>query len=146
MIEILPIKLLTEEDAPIFGLSSVALGKLARANLPVAPGIVITAPHLKLKTILEHHNFGSKEVFTQSLTLIHKEIRQIPVPQILTQETGKHKQFLLAGKKIKSVKDLWFSLLDIWLSQVKQRLWNRGFYIGITDGLDTQVVIFIKKL
>lgn len=146
MTEVLPIRILTDEDAPIFGSFFAALGKLARANLPVAAGIVVTAPNLKLKTILEHHNFGSKEVFSQSLTLIQKEIRQIPVPQILTQEIGKHKQFLLAGKKIKSVKHLWFSLLDIWLSQIKQRLWNKGFYTGITDGLDTQIVIFIKNL
>ncbi|MBI2086115.1 hypothetical protein HYT74_02120 [Candidatus Daviesbacteria bacterium] len=146
MIEALPIRILTDEDAPIFGSSFAALGKLARANLPVAPGIVVTAPNLKLKTILERHNFGSKEVFSQSLTLIQKEIRQIPVPQILTQEIGKHKQLLLAGRKIKTVKDLWFSLLDIWLDQIKQRLWSQGFYIGITENLDSQVIIFVKKV
>lgn len=146
MIEILPINVLTQEDAPIFGASAVALGRLARANLPIASGMVVTAPFLRLKTILEHHNFGNREVFSQSLTLIQKEIRKIPVPQILTEEIGKHRQFLLDGKKIKSAKDLWISLLDIWLSQIKQRLWNKGFYIGMTENLEPQVVIFIQKL
>lgn len=146
MTEILPIRLITQEDAPIFGLIGVSLGKLLRAGLPVGSGIVVTAPNLKLKTILEHHNFGSKEVFTQSLTLIQKEIRNIPIPLVLIKESGKQKNFLLAGNKIKSVKHLWISLLDIWLSQIKQRIWNKGFYIGITDNLDPQAVIFISKL
>lgn len=146
MIEVLPIRILTDEDAPIFGSSAVALGKLLRAGLPVGSGIVVSPPNLKLKTILEHHNFGSKEVFTQSLTLVQKEIRKIPIPQILIKETHKQKQFLLADKKIKSIKELWVVLLDIWLSQIKQRLWSQGFYTGITEDLDPQVVIFIKKL
>jgi len=89
MIEALPIRSLTEEDAPIFGSLNVSLGKLLRSGLLVSPGIVVTAPNLKLKTILEHYNFGTKEVFTQSITLIQKEINKIPIPQVLIKEIGR---------------------------------------------------------
>ena len=146
MIEILPIKVLTDEDAPIFGSLNVALGKLHRANLPVAHGIVITPPQLKLKTVLEHYDFGTKELFEQSLTLVQKEIQNIPAPDKLFQETGKHKNFLLNEEKFRGVKDLWLKLLLVWIDQIKVRLWKDGFYQGVTEGLDPQVVIFVKKL
>ncbi len=146
MIEVLPIRLLTDEDALVFGTLSVSLGKLLRAGLPVGMGIVVTPPNLKLKTTLEGFDFGTKEVFEQSLTLVKKEINSTPIPQVLTQETGKHKQFLLNGMVIKGKKNLWLTLLNIWLEEIKGRLWNNGFYQGITDNLDPQVVTFIKKL
>lgn len=145
MIEILPIRLLTDEDAPLFGSLNVALGKLHRVGLPVASGIALTPPNLILKTTFEHFDFGSREVFQQSLTLVEKEINKIPLPQILIRETEKHKDFLLNGQKIKSVKNLWQELLNLWLNQIKDRLWNNGFYPGITEGLEPKVVIFLKK-
>src|SRR3989338_11009015 len=107
MLEILPIKLLSNNDALIFGKLNVALGKLARAGLPVAAGVAVTPPELHLKTILEHFDFGHKEIFEQSLTLVKKEINSTPPPEVLTREIGKHKQFLVNGKIIKSVKKLW---------------------------------------
>ncbi|MCL4365719.1 hypothetical protein M1437_00650 [Patescibacteria group bacterium] len=146
MIEVLPIRLLTEEDAPVFGSLNVTLGKLLRSGLPVSSGIVVTAPNLKLKTILEHYNFGTKEVFTQSITLIQKEINKIPVPQILIKEIGQHKSFFVNGVKIKSVKDLWLTLLNLWLEQIKSRLWNNGFYPGVTENLEPKIVVFAKKI
>jgi len=146
MIEILPIKVLTDEDGAIFGSLNVALGKLLRSGLPVAHGLVVTPPNLKLKTVLEHYDFGSKLLYEQSLTLVKKEIKATPVPEILHKELGKRKQFLLDGTLMKSVKNLWLALLNIWLDQIKQLLWNDGFYKGITESLDPQVVIFVKKI
>lgn len=145
MIEILPIRLLTEEDALVFGSLSVYLAKLQRANLPVANGLVVTPPNFKLKTILERFDFKTKQVFEQSLTLVKKEINKIPVPLVLHKEIGKHKRFLLNGAQIKSVRDLWNSLMDQWLGQIKNRLWNNGFYVGLTDDLEPTVVIFIDE-
>lgn len=145
MIEILPIRVLTDTDSPLFGSLSISLGKLKRAGLPVASGIALTPPDLILKTTFEHFDFGAKEVFQESLTLVRKEINKIPVPDILVSETGKHNEFLLRGQKIRSVKDLWQELLNLWLDQVKDRLWNNGFYPGITEGLEPKVVIFLKK-
>lgn len=145
MVEILPIKLLTDEDAPIYGTLNVSLGKLFRAGFPVTSGFVIAPPNIKLKTTLEHFDFSSKELFQQSLTLLKKEIRSIAVPEILKTEAGKHKAFLLNGKLLKGVSSLWFSLLDLWLDQIKERIWNQGFYQGITNDLDPQAVSFVKK-
>lgn len=146
MIEILPIKLLTDSDNLIFGSLNVSLGKLARNGLPVASGIVVTPPDLKLKTVLEHYDFDKKEVFEQSLTLVKKEINSTPIPDIITGEVKGHKTFLLNGELIKSAKNLWLALLDTWLKQIRERLWNKGFYTGITESLDPQIVIFVKKV
>lgn len=146
MIEILPIKSLTDEDVPIFGKLNVYLGKLARSGLKVGSGIVVTAPNLKLKTTLEHYDFGKKEVFEQSLTLVKKEIRSTPIPDIFYKEIGRQKHFLLNQSLYKSEKDLWIALLESWLEQVKQRLWKDGFSKGITENLDSQVVIFGSRL
>lgn len=146
MTEILPIRVLTNEDAPLFGSLSVSLGKLHRVGLPVVRGFVVTAPNLKLKTTLEHFDFGTKEVFQESLTLVQKEINKISVPEILERETKKQNDFLVSGQRIKSVKVLWQNLLSLWLDQIKNRLWNNGFYPGITEGLEPKVVGFIKNL
>lgn len=145
MIEVLPLRVLTDEDAPVFGALPVALAGLLRAGMPVADSIVITAPHLKLKTTLEHYDFGAREVFTQSLELVKKEIEKIPVPENLLKEAGREKHFFVSGQKIKSVKALWKKLLEIWLDEIKARLWNSGFHSGITEDLRAQVVAFIKK-
>lgn len=146
MIEILPIKHLRNEDGPIFGSLNLSLGKLAQAGLPIASGIVVSPPNLKLKTTLEHYDFGKKEIFEQTLALVKKEINSIPVPEILRKEVGKHEHFLLAGIQVKSVKTLWLALLDIWLEEIKGRLWKDGFVPGLTEGLESQVVIFIGRL
>ena len=146
MVEVLPIKLLSDEDSQIFGSLNVALAKLIRADLPVAPGIVATAPNLKLKTVLENYDFGTKDIFEQSLTLVRKEIDAIHVPDNLYKEINKHKKFLLNGKVYKFGKELWLSLLHFWIEEIKSRLWRSGFYPGITEGLDAQAVFFVKKI
>ena len=146
MLEILPIKHLRDEDAPIFGKLNVLLGKLSRLNIPVADGIVVTPPTLHLKTTLEHFDFGHREIFEQSLTLVKKEIEKLPAPEILEKESKGHINFLVNSEKIKGVKKLWLILLHTWIDQIKQRLWKDGFHSGITEGLDPQVVIFVKNL
>ncbi|MDP3758819.1 MAG: putative PEP-binding protein, partial [Candidatus Daviesbacteria bacterium] len=77
--------------------------------------------------------------------LVKKEITKIPVPEILVREAGQHKRFLLHGEKIRGVKALWSALLDNWLDQIKERLWNSGFYVGIADNLDPKVVALVKN-
>ncbi len=146
MTEILPIKVLRDEDAPIFGSLNILLAKLQREGLPVATGIVVTSPNLVLKTTLEHFDFGSKEVFEQSLNLVKKEIQNLPVPGILERETKGRNNFLVSGQKVKTVKKLWLVMLFIWLDQVKERLWIDGFTKGLTENLEPQIVIFIKNL
>ncbi len=146
MIEILPIRLLRDDDATIFGSLNVSLGKLERVGLPVAPGIVVTPPDLHLKTIIEHFDFGSKDVFQQSLTLVKKELSSTPIPKPLQDELKSHKEFFLNGKSIDSVKGVWMVLLEIWIEEIRQRLWKDGFSKGITENLEPQIVIFSKKI
>lgn len=142
----LPIRQLTDEDAPFFGQLNVALGKLKRLGLAVADGVVVSAPEIHLKTTLEHFDFGSREVFEQSLTLVKKELEKIPLPEVLVKECGKIKNFYLSGQSSKSLKRLWLDLLDVWLEGIKQRLWKDGFYQGITENLEPQVVIFVSRV
>lgn len=146
MSEVLPIRVLTDEDNQIFGSLNVALGKLNRAGLPIGVGIVVTAPNLKLKTTLEHFQLSSKETFEQSLSLVKAEIEKIPVPASLKEETKKYSKFLVNGLEVNSVHKLWLQLLSIWLREIKKRIWNEGFSKGITEGLDPEVVIFVKDV
>lgn len=145
MVEVLPIKSLTDEDAPIFGNLGVILGKLTRAGSPVAAGFIVTSPQIKLKTLLEHYDFGKSEVFEQSLSLIKKDINAIEVPDDLKQITAK-KHYFFNGEEIKTTKLLWQKLLSFWMEIIKQRLWNQGFNQGICQNLPPQVVSFVKKL
>lgn len=144
--EILPIKSLIDEDTLIFGSLNVSLAKLSRIGLPVVDGVVISPPELHLKTLLEHYDFGSKEVIEQSLTLIKKEVDKTPIPEELIRETEKHDKFFVTGVEVKSAKNLWIFLLNIWIEQIKEKLWKEGFKEGLTENLESQVVIFVKKL
>jgi len=146
MIEVLPIRSLTDQDNQIFGPLAVSLGKLARSGIPVASGVVVTPPEFKLKTVLEKFDFGHKEVFEQSLNLVKKEINSIPIPDILQKETKGHKHFYINGIVLESQKKLWQQLLAAWLEQIKNRLWQSGFYPGISQNLSPQIVLFVKKV
>lgn len=144
--DILPIRVLTDQDSPVFGSLNVYLGKLHRAGLPVAKGICVTPPTLTLKTTLEHYDFSVKEVFEQTLTLIKKEIEKTPIPEILLKETKGYSKFWVLDSEIKGVRELWLKLLDFWLGEVKQRIWKDGFYKGITESLSPKIVLFSNKV
>ncbi len=135
--EILPIKILTDDDAPVFGKLNVDLGKLQRLGIPVANGLVVTPPDLHLKTTLEHFDFENREVFEQSLNLLKKELENLSVPDVFQKEIKKH---------TKLVKKLWLNLLFIWVEQIKKRLWKDGFSKGLTENLEPQVLIFVNKI
>lgn len=146
MIEILPIKLLRDEDAEIFGSLNVALANLERFILPVAPGIVVTPPELHLKTVFEHYDFGSKEIFQQSLTLVKKELASVPIPENLQKELKVYREFFVNGHIIDSARDVWLVLLELWVEEIKSRLWKNGFSKGVTENLEPQIIIFSKKV
>lgn len=145
MVEVLPVKVLTDSDIPIFGKLNISLAALLRSGISVANSLVVTAPDLHLKTVLEHFDFGTKEVFEQSLTLVKKELEKTPVPQELNREIGKHNDFWVDGQNIKTLKKLWLHLLNLWLDQIKTRLWQDGFYQGLTENLDAQSVVLLPK-
>lgn len=144
--EILPISVLDNQDIPIFGKLNVSLGQLARSGITVGRGVVVTPPVLSLKTTLEHYDFTNKEVFEQTLTLVKKEIERTPIPDILLKELKNKKKYWVLDNQFKSIREVWLNLMDSWLSQIKVRVWKDGFYKGITEGLEPQIVIFINKL
>src|SRR5438105_4051144 len=114
--ESVPLRSVSNEDSLIFGKFAVILGGLARMGFPIAPGIVVTPPRLNLQTILQHYDLENKEVFEQSLTLVKKDLAQIPIPDEFEREIREHKQFLVGQEVIKSKKELWLHLLDLWIS------------------------------
>ena len=144
--DILPIKVLTDSDSPIFGNLNVTLGKLGRSGIPVSKGVCVTAPDLHLKTTLEHYDFQSKEIFEQTLQLVKKEIEKTPVPELLLRELKGHKKFWILGVEFKKIRNVWLHLLNIWLNELKGRIWRDGFYKGITEGLRPQTVLFVSKV
>lgn len=140
--EILPIKLITQEDQPIFGVNIFNLTKLTRSNFPVADGIAVTPPGIELHTVLEHFKFQEKEVFEQSLTLIKKEITKISIPQTLSNCLKGKKGFLIKDKGAKNVGDVWNKLLGIWLGEIRSKIWKGGFNQDIISSLTAQLIFF----
>ncbi len=146
MVEVLPIKLLTDEDAQIFGSLNVNLGKLGRAGLPVAAGFVVAPPSFALQTTLNYYDFGTQELFEQNLTLIKKKLNQTPIPEALIKDLSKSNKFLVKDKLVTGVKAVWLLLLENWLEEIKQRLWKEGFSPNLTQGLQAETVFFIKDM
>jgi len=146
MIEILPITSLRDEDSLLFGNLNVLLGKLTGSGLPVAHGVAVTAPSLHLQTVLESYDFGSHQVFEQSLTLVKKDLEKIPTPKVLQSGLKSHQKFLTHDQEYHSIRALWLGLLDFWLDQVKQKLWIGGFSNNLTQNLEPVLVIFIDNL
>lgn len=135
--EVLPIKSIREEDAPLVGNNLLSLAKLYQEGIGICDGVVVLPPHFKLKTVLEHFQYKQKEVFEQSLHIIKSEIKKIETPSELRKA--------LIVKKI-DVNKLWINLLDGWIEEIRARIWKEGFYKGITENLTAQPVFFTKKI
>lgn len=143
---ILPIKLITDEDQPVFGVNAANLAKLARSGFPVASGFVICPPQIFLQTILRHIVQSDKEIFEQRLEIIKREIRKIPLPEKLEKEMGKTENFYLHGKLVNKKKELWFLLLETWINELRSRIWRGGFGEDITLNLTPQFVVLLTKI
>jgi hypothetical protein len=135
--EILPIKSIREEDGPLVGSSLLNLAKLYHFGLPVAQGIIVLAPEIKLKTVLEHFHLKDREVFEQSLILFRSEVQKIEIPINLEAILKRHK---IDPKKI------WYNLLENWISQIRSRIFREGFSSAVTSNLSSQPVFFTKKV
>ncbi len=146
MIDVLPLKLVRDEDGFFFGREAVLLGKLAQAGLPVANGFVITSPKIKLQTVIEHYDFSTKEVFEQSLIFFKREIRSIKQSEEFEKVIGKHEHFVFERRLYKSKHQLWLGLLNSWIAEIREKIWKVGFSSGITDDLESKVVIFASEV
>lgn len=145
MMQILPIKLVSQEEQEIFGVEAFNLAKLVRMGLPIAQGYVVTPPKLMLKTVLEHFNYKQREVFEQSLTLIKKEVNQLVAPEEFLKVFAKQKRFYVAGEKIAGFKKCWQHLLHIWLSEIRRQIWNEGFSPDLIRVLTPQLVFLVDS-
>src|SRR3989344_367058 len=137
MFEVLPLKHIREEDLPLIGKYLINLSKLYHLGIPVASGLIVLAPQIKLKTILEHYEGSSHEVFEQSLHLVKAEIKKIEVPKELEEELTKQK---IDSKKV------WLELLDSWILQIRARIFREGFSPKLTSNLTAQPVFFTKNI
>lgn len=137
MVDILPIEKLRDEDVPLFGSGNVNLAKLAQSGIAVEDGVVVTAPDIRLRTLLKYFDLKNKEIFEQSLTVIKSEIKKIEVPSELDG--------VLSRKKIKSDK-IWQELLSIWLEEIRKRVWSEGLSSGVALNLSAQIIFFPKKI
>ncbi len=151
MVETLPLKLLNEDDRQIFGSLNVALSRLQKHGFSVGNIIVVTAPALSLQTTLEHFDFGHKEVFEQSLTMAKQEILKIVLPEQLAHELKIHnpkgkKRYWLDHQEFKDIKSIWLYLMTLWLEEVKNRIWQKGFYPGITQNLTPQLITIVDQV
>lgn len=124
--DILPIDTIRDEDAPLVGPALVTLARLHHLGFPTEKGVAVIPPEIHLRTVLKHFNLKNKEIFEQSLTIIKKEIQQIPIPKEL--EDFCRKKDIHAGK-------IWIELLSEWIEEIRKRVWNRGLTEGIALNL-----------
>lgn len=143
MLEILPIRFLRDEDGIVFGKLNLALAKLQRLDFPVADGFVITPPDLILKTTLEHFDFKDKELFEQKLLIVKKELQKISVPPQLTKYDKKKCQFLVDDTIFTSIGTLWLGLLNLWLDQLKVKIFTEGFSPELLTNLQSLTVFIV---
>lgn len=143
--KILPLKLFSEIDQPLYGPNIFNLARLARLDLPVIPGIAITPPDILLRTILEYVNFSDKEVFEQRLTILKSEVAKISLEKELSQELDKCRCCLWKEKIFTKKLELWRELMNFWLDEIRSAMWRGGFKQGITDSLTAQVIFLFNK-
>lgn len=141
----LPVKLITEIDQPLFGVSLLNLAKLERLGFPVVSGVAVCAPEMVLNTVLKHTQNGDREVFEQKLTVIKNDLLKIKIPDEVEKLLKGHKIFYLQGQLFTREVVIWQNLLAIWLEEIRARFWRGGFTQGITRGLSAQAVFFTPK-
>ncbi len=135
--EILPLGKIAPEDVELVGQEIVNLSRLLKNDLPVAPGIAVLPPEIKLQTVLKHYNLRDREIFEQSLTLIRKEIQAIEEPEDLVSA--------LKNKKLNPQK-LWLELLEVWFLELRSGIWKEGLSQGLNKCLSAQTVFFTGKI
>lgn len=145
MMNILPIKFISEFDQPIFGVNFFNLAKLQRNGFPVAQGVVVAAPEMVLKTVLEHLDFTQKEVFEQRLVIVKNRLAKVPCPVELGGALGKERSFYLNGRNLKKKERVWQELLNLWYEEVRAKFWRSGFNTGMTINLTPQAIFFVSN-
>ncbi|MFA5933114.1 MAG: hypothetical protein WCV81_02495 [Microgenomates group bacterium] len=142
--EILPIESLSDFEKDIYGANLYNLSLLKRLGFSVPAGIIIYPPEIVLQTVLRHLEDNKREIFEANLTLIKSEIAKIPIPQELFDKLQKQSYYFLNGSIYEKKEALWLKLLEIWLDEIRNKIWNTGLGEGITVNLSSQVIFWIK--
>src|SRR3989344_2557940 len=135
--EVLPIKLLRDEDIHLVGKDLCNLGKLYQAGLGTSEGVVILPPVEKIKSLLHHLRADSQDFFANRIELLINEFQKIEIPESLVK--------VLENKKI-NVTLLWQNLLSIWLSEIKSKALREGTLKDLTHALSAQPIFFTGKI
>lgn len=141
---VLPIKLITEIDQPLFGASLLNLAKLQRASFPVVPGVGVSPPEIVLNIILKHLKDAKVEVLEGKLYLVKAELDKISIPEELEKEIKHFKSFYFSGQVFKKREYLWKKMLESWLEEIKAKAWNQGLGEGIASRLSAKAVFNIQ--
>ncbi len=137
---VLPIKHITEVDQPILGADIFNLAKLQRSGIPVVLGVAVSPPEIVLNVILKHIQGIKSEVFESRLELIKSDLAKISIPEELEKETKNFKAFFIQGLIFKKKNDFWKALLNIWIEEIKLKIWNNGLGNGVASNLSSQVI------
>ncbi|OGE66783.1 hypothetical protein A3H85_03245 [Candidatus Daviesbacteria bacterium RIFCSPLOWO2_02_FULL_40_8] len=142
---ILPIESISEVDQALFGANIYNLSQLKRSGLPVPDGIALTPPEFILKTVLEHTRDHQIELFEQRLTLLRETLLNTPIPTELLSILKTHKKFWCQSSLYDDPKQLWESLIDRWLAQLRAKIWRDGFSTPIEEAFSPYLIFFADK-
>lgn len=142
---ILPIQSLTEVEQHIFGASLYNLSTLKRLDFPVPDGILVSAPEFILETIIKYSHHQNFDLFTQEIELQRAKWEKASIPQLLGQELGNHKSYLVHGDHLKSHGEVWIKLLHVWIEEIKSFIYRFGFDLTQLTHLQSVGVFFLSR-
>ncbi len=108
--QVLPIKLLREEDRLEFGIDLLNLAKLSRLGFPVAQGIVISPPKNEISKMISTLDFIQPQAFVAQGTF--EGVLKIAIPEEFYK--------LASELKFKDIERLWIKVLERWNYQLKE--------------------------
>ncbi len=134
--DVLPLRFITAEDAPLVGKELTELALIKRLGFPVADGIVLFPPHIPFTTILKSYQAHDSVRFEQSLEIIRSQVMKIPYPEKMESELEKHKM---------KAAQVWKDALTRWLEQVRSKVWREGISEKLVSGLSPIPIFFTGK-
>lgn len=144
MLNILPIRFVSEPDQAVFGAEAFKLSKLKRLGLGVGEGFVVEAPDFVFETVLKYFKTVKEEVFQQRLEILKKDLNRIVEPDQLKKDLSRYKHCLVGGAVVEKGR-VWSKLKEIWVGEAATFIWNHGFESGINNFLTPVVVLGVDK-
>lgn len=143
--EILPLKLLINEEKGIFGSNLVNLGILVRSDLPVAQGLAFTAPDEIIKTINKFSEDYNVQNFDNILNLLKNKLIKLNLPSEFLEKLKKENNFCFNNNYLSDKKILWQKILEAWFNETVSQI-TGGIYPGSKHfRLSAQVIYFFDQ-